>query len=307
MKILYSENFDKSQGYSGVGLGNFDGLHIGHMALINTLLAECESDGLRSILYTFEQNTGNVLRKSLVKPVITPLIKKIEILTHTQLNALYLEKFTNEFSKMEPIEFIQKILLDKLKMKLAVIGFDYRFGYKGTGDADLMIQCGEQYGFKVIVIPPIRLRRKIVSSTEVRRLIANGEMRKAFEFLGRHFSIIGKVSVCRQIGRTIGFPTANIKLEDELLIPPLGVYITKTKVDGKWYRSITNIGKNPTIQELENPIMETNIFDFACDIYGKEIEVVFLEKIRGEVKFISQEDLREQIKKDVEFAKKYFI
>ena len=116
-----------------------------------------------------------------------------------------------------------------------------------------------------------------------------------------------KVSVGRQIGRKIGFPTANIKLEDELLIPPFGVYITKTKVDGKWYRSITNIGKNPTIQELENQIMETNIFDFACDIYGKDSEVVFLEKIRGEVKFTSQDDLVEQIQKDVEFAKKYFI
>jgi riboflavin kinase/FMN adenylyltransferase len=307
MEVIYGKNgMVKLNKFSGIGLGNFDGLHIGHIALINTLISECRLNNLNSMVYTFTKHPENILRKKLFTPLITTLTKKIELLEETSLKYIYFDEFDEHFSRMAPKDFVKSILAEKLKIKLAVAGFDYRFGYKGSGDVDLLKDMGEKLNFKVIVIPPIKVDNEVISSTLIRHNIIKGNMNKVFKLLGRHFSITGEVSNGRRIGNTLGFPTANIIPEEYLVLPHDGVYVTKTLLNGRMYNSVTNIGKNPTFKDMDKLTVETHILDFAGDIYGKKIEVFFISKLRKEKKFESKEELIDQIKKDIIEAKMFF-
>jgi riboflavin kinase/FMN adenylyltransferase len=299
MKLINTENgIVQMERPTGVGLGNFDGLHIGHMALVNTLINESRLNGLESVIYTFTRHPENIMRKKLCTPLITTFEKKEELLSQTPLDCLYFDRFTEEFSRLDPRSFVKEILVDRLKVKLVVAGFNYRFGYKGQGDTDYLKELGKEFGFRVVVIPPIKAENTVVSSTSIRHYLEMGYMEKVFKMLGRHFSISGKVVSGKQIGRTIGFPTANILPESYLVLPLKGVYITKTLLDGKFYPSMTNIGYNPTFEALLRPTVETYLLDFDEDIYNRKIEVFFLERLRDETKFSSKEELIDQMNKD---------
>lgn len=307
MEIIYDIHFDKKMDKPiGVGLGNFDGLHIGHMALINTVVSESKLSGLGSMIYTFTKHPENILRKKLFIPLLTTVNKKIELLGETSLHYLFFDAFDEEFSRMKPEVFVKNILVDKLNVKLAVVGFDYRFGYKGQGDVEALKEFGKKFGFKVIVIPPIKIENEVVSSTAIRHNVSKGHMDKVFKLLGRHYSITGEVQTGRRIGNQIGFPTANIHPEDYLILPHDGVYLTRTLLDGKLYNSLTNIGNNPTFEGLDRVSVETHILDFDRDIYGKKIEVYFISKIRGEKKYKDKYELISQIKRDELFAREFF-
>jgi len=311
MQVIYgsrdgSRENERIQKDSGVGLGNFDGLHIGHMTLINTLINESKLMGIDSIVYTFLKHPENILRKKLNTPIITTINKKIELLQSSGLDYLYFDEFDDAYSRMKPEDFIKDVLVKKLNVKLAVTGFDYRFGYKGQGDADLLKEAGKEYGFDVIVIPPVKINNHIVSSTSIRQYIAKGNIEKANKFLGREFSIKGTVKKGRRIGNTIGFPTANLSFSESIILPHTGVYITRTLVENKVYNSVTSIGINPTFKENLPISIETYIMDFNKDIYGKEIEVFFLKHLRNEKEFKSVDELVEQIKNDVSDAVRYF-
>ncbi|MCX7923886.1 MAG: bifunctional riboflavin kinase/FAD synthetase [Clostridia bacterium] len=300
MEVVYGKNDTTSLiKPMGVGLGNFDGLHIGHMALINTLIRESKLNGLNSLVYTFTKHPENILRKKLFTPLLTSESKKVELLGETSLNYLYFDEFDEGFSRIKPEAFVKDVLVERLKMKLAVAGFDYRFGYKGQGDTNLLKELGKVYNFKVIVISPIKIDNAIVSSTLIRQNVAKGNMDEVFKLLGRHYSITGDVQTGRRIGNTIGFPTANIHPEEYLILPHDGVYATKTMIGDTWYNSVTNIGYNPTFEGLRKISVETHILNFDKDIYGDRIEVFFISRIRGERKFSCKEELVEQIKKDV--------
>lgn len=290
----------------GVGLGNFDGLHIGHMALVNTLINESKLNGLGSMVYTFRKHPENIMRKKLFTPLITTVNKKIELLGQTALHYVYFDEFTEEFSRLEPEEFVKKVLVDKLRAKLVVTGFNYRFGYKGQGDVNLLKKFGETYGFRAVMIPPIKTDNDVVSSTSIRNYLTKGSMKQVFKMLGRHYSITGEVVGGRRIGNTIGFPTANILPEEYLILPASGVYITKTLLDGRFYHSVTNVGVNPTFEALKRATVETYILDFDEDIYGKNIEVFFMERVRGEKKFKSKDELVAQMKKDVTATREFY-
>lgn len=300
MRVICSKHdnfiFEKP---TGVGLGNFDGLHIGHMALINAVINESKLNGLKSIVYTFEKHPENILRKKLITPLLTTVRKKISLLNETSLDYLYFDRFDEEFSRMNPEDFAREILVDRLNIKLAVAGYNYRFGYKGLGDIELLKNLGALYGFKVIIIPPIKVGDEVVSSTLIRHEVANGNMDKVFKFLGRHYSITGQVQSGRRIGNKLGFPTANIHPEEYLVLPSFGVYVTKTLLDGRMYNSITNIGINPTFENIRKPVVETHILDFDNDLYGKDIEVYFLHRLRGEMKFNNVDELASQIGEDI--------
>ncbi|HOM01213.1 MAG TPA: bifunctional riboflavin kinase/FAD synthetase [Acetivibrio sp.] len=307
MKVIYgAENKHNFIKPTGVGLGNFDGLHVGHMALIDKLIKESEQSSLDSVVYTFSKHPENIIRKELFTPLITSTRKKVELLERTRLNYLYFEKFDETFSRMEPKEFVKDILVGRLNMKLAVAGFNYRFGYQGQGDTELLYKLGKELGFTVIVIEPVMFGDEVVSSTKIRSYILDGDMEKVSAFLGRHYSVAGRVEKGKRIGNTIGFPTANIYPEDYLVLPCNGVYITKTLVDSKMYPSVTSVGYNPTFGGLDNISVETYILDFERNIYGKEIEVFFISKLRDEIKFGSAEELINQIENDVEITRKYF-
>lgn len=306
MQVLYSKESNAFKGNTGVGLGNFDGLHIGHMALINTVINESKLNGLQSVVYTFTKHPENILRKKLITPLLTTEAKKTELLSQTALDYLYFDEFDEELSRMKPENFVRDILIDKLRIKLAVAGFHYRFGYKGEGDAEFLKELGGKYGFRVIIIPPIKVDNQLASSTQIREFVAKGQMDSVFSMLGRHYSITGEVLSGRRIGNSLGFPTANIQPENYLILPSYGVYITRTLLNGKLYHSLTNIGTNPTFGALDKARVETYILDFDEDIYGKNIEVFFLSRLRGEKHFKNRDELIEQMKKDEINTRKYY-
>lgn len=284
----------------GIGLGNFDGLHIGHITLINILINECKVNGLNSMVYTFSKHPEGILKKVPITPLLLTKKKKSELLNSLPLDLLFYENFNEVFSKMKAEEFVKDILVSSFNIKLAVAGFDYTFGYKGQGDANLLKKLGRKYDFKVIIVPPIKIGNDIISSTLIREYIASGNMEEAFFLLGRHYSITGRVESGHCIGSSLGFPTANLYQVDYLLLPSPGVYVTKTIVDGKIYKSITNIGKAPTIKKENTKLnVETHIIGFNENIYNKNIEVLFFRKIRDEIKFNSKEELICQIKQDI--------
>lgn len=307
MEVINSNNADNSKMRSmGVGLGNFDGLHVGHMALINTLINESRINGLGSMIYTFMKHPKNILRKKLFKPLLTTVNKKVQLLNTTALDYLYFDEFDEKYSRMKPENFVKDILLDKLKAKLVVAGFNYKFGYNGQGDAALLKELGKKYNFKVIIVPPIKIENTTVSSTIIREYVAKGDMEMVFMLLGRHYSITGDVRDGQKRGSKLGFPTANIHPEDYLILPHNGVYITKTLLDGKFHAGITNVGLNPTFGDITKVTVETHLLDFDQDIYDENIEVFFLSKLRSEKKFKNMDELVAQVKRDIKSAREYF-
>lgn len=306
MEVIYGIDKRTVKAPTGIGLGNFDGLHVGHMALVNTLVSESRLNGLDSMIYTFTMHPENILRKKLFTPLLTTCSKKTQLLGETSLNYLYFDEFDENYSRTKPESFVRDILVGRLKMKLAVAGFDYRFGYRGEGDAALLRELGKKYDFKVIIIPPIKIENETVSSTSIRENVAKGDMERVFKLLGRHYSVTGDVRDGRRIGSKIGFPTANLLPEDYLILPHRGVYITKTLLDGKIHPGLTNVGLNPTFGDVERTSVETHLLDFSQDIYSKNIEVFFISKMRNEKKFKGIDELIAQIKKDIVIAKEFF-
>ncbi len=307
MEVIYGKQRDNSfKKPVAVGLGTFDGLHVGHMVLINILINQAKMEGCPSVVYTFTEHPENVFRKDSFTPLLTTVSQKINLLAQTDLDYLYFEEFDKTFSMMPPETFVKEVLVDKLSVKLAVAGFDYTFGYRREGNVDLLKELGVKYGFKVIVIPPIKLNGEVVSSTLLRDAVSRGDMEKALIFLGRNYSITGQVTIGKRLGSTLGFPTANVWIDRCLILPRNGVYITRTLCEGKLYPSITNIGQNPTLDGLDRPCMETHLLDFDDNIYGKDIEVFFIKRMRDEIKFSSKEELAAQVHRDILSARNYF-
>ncbi|HOQ06207.1 MAG TPA: bifunctional riboflavin kinase/FAD synthetase [Clostridiales bacterium] len=307
MKTIFGNDgvkFDKRS--TAVGLGNFDGLHVGHMVLVNALINEARMSGLRSVVYTFTKHPENVIRKDLFTQLLTTVDKRIQILGETRLDHVWFDEFDEEYSRMEPEDFVRDILADRLGACVAVAGFNYRFGYMGRGDSELLKELGKKYGIRVIIIPAVRIGAEIVSSTAIREYVLKGDMEKVTMLLGRHYSIMGKVLDGKRIGRRIGFPTANLRPENCLVLPCNGVYLTRTLYDGALYNSVTNVGINPTFGETASISVETHILGFEKDIYENGIEVFFLKKLRDEMKFGSADELSDQINRDIRAAKEYF-
>ena len=306
MKVLDSDKACSEIVAAGVGLGNFDGLHIGHMALLNTLISESRMSGLSPTVFTFTKHPDHILRKDLYQPLITSLAHKSEIISHLDVDFLCLQEFDESFSRLTAEEFVTHILLQRLKAKLVVVGFNYRFGYLGEGDNLFLIKMGAIHGFRVIVIPPVKVDDSVVSSTLIRTLIVQGDMERVFQLLGRHFSIPGTVADGRKIGRTLGFPTANIYPEPMMALPAFGVYITKTRCNNVWYDSVTSIGLAPTVRDDGVFGIETHLLDFRDNLYGKNIEVAFLSRLRGEIKFDGLKPLIQQIEHDIALTYQFF-
>lgn len=306
MQVITNSTVNTISQHTGVGLGNFDGLHIGHMALINTLISECRLNGLQSVVYTFTKHPDLMLRKALISPLITTNEQKAKLLASTELDYLYYQEFDEDYSHLSPDEFIKSILIDRLKIRLAVVGFNYRFGYMGKGDSEYLRRCGEKHGFRVIVVPPVKVNAEVVSSTLIRDYIKKGKIDRVFQLLGRHFSLTGTVVSGRRIGRTLGFPTANILANPEMVVPANGVYITKTKLKDKWLNGITNVGIAPTVRDEHIFSIETHILDVDEDIYGKSIEVCFIQRLRGEKKFENVNMLKKQVSEDIKKTRLYW-
>lgn len=304
MKIYNSLEVIKDIEPTVVALGNFDGVHRGHQEIISRTVKEAASAGLKSGVFTFSNHTSSVLKN--VPPVKNILYpdQKISILEEMGVDYMFNIPFTEEILRMNPEEFIDRILVDKFNIREAYCGFNYTFGYKASGTAEVLMHEGLKRGFGIHVQEPYVIDGIVVSSTYIRQLIEEGRMEECTKFMGRMYAIDGEIVMGNKLGRTFGFPTCNTIVDETMITPPNGVYITTCTIDGVKRPSVTNVGVKPTIGKYEKNI-ETHIFDFNEDVYGKRIRVDFIKHTRPEKKFDGLDDLKKQIQSDCIEARVY--
>lgn len=295
--IRFDNKLTYNLGKLAVALGEFDGLHIAHQELINNVVSYAKVNNIKSAVISFDPHPDFVLKKRVDQGYITPLKVKIEKLKELGVDYFILVPFTLEFASLSPIDFIQNYL-QKLEIELIVVGFDYKFGYRGSGNPETL----KKY-YNVIVIDRIELANEKIGSNEIRKFLIDGDMDSVKKMLGRYYNITGKVVGGNKIGRTLGIRTANIEIEEQYQIIRKGVYAVYVNIAGVKYLGVCNIGNNPTINYVSIPRLEVHILDFNQDIYDQTISVVFIKFIRDEVKFSSIEEMVNQINQDIINAK----
>lgn len=285
-----------------VTIGNFDGVHLGHQMLFAEVVQRAYRQHGTSVAITFDPHPLQVLRPEGIK-LISTCAQKIELIGHAGIDVLVIVPFTMQFAATSAVHFVDEILVRRIGVKELVVGYDYAFGKGRTGNIQFLQAQGQEKGFPVTVVDAHYENGMLVSSTKVRELIAEGRMADARSLLGRFYQIRGEVQRGKQRGgKEIGFPTANLHLDVEDLIPRIGVYVCQVICDGKCYGGVLNIGYNPTFGE-EKLVAETHIFDFNQNIYGKPIKVNLLQFLRSEKKFSGVQELAAQISLDVVQAK----
>lgn len=303
MKYI-SGNTDFKLKNTAVTLGKFDGLHQGHRLLINEVLS-LKEQGYRSVMFTFLYHPYNIFSDNEVKLIYTEE-EKIARLKALGLDVLISYPFTHETKNIQPEDFIRDILVNKLDVKVIVVGNDFRFGKNRRGDVDMLKAMEAVYGFKVIALEKKHWKDTVISSSIIREELAKGNMEEVNEMLGQAYYIRGKVLHGRKIGRTIGMPTTNLTPSANKLLPPCGVYASRTVIDGILYPGMTNIGYKPTVGADKQKGVETFIYDFDRDLYGQEIDVELLTYERPELKFDNLEDLKRKMEEDLAFGREFF-
>lgn len=303
MEYIYGSTDFKYQN-TCITLGKFDGLHRGHQLLLSEL-AKFEQQGLTSVMFTFDYHPGNLFSEKEIDLIYTEEEKK-ELLSRFGPKVLISYPFTEETASMEPEDFIKEVLIGKLDAKAIVIGTDYRFGRKRKGDAAMLKQYSTVYGYELVICEKLTYHDKVISSTRVREELRLGQMESVNEMLGHPYTIMGTVVTGNKIGRTIGVPTVNLLPAEHKLLPPNGVYAAIVKFDGNTYYGVTNIGYKPTIGDKQKLGVETHIFDYTGDLYGKPIEVELYRYERPETKFASVEELKQWVQLDIQSAKEFF-
>ncbi|EQK42083.1 riboflavin biosynthesis protein RibF [[Clostridium] bifermentans ATCC 638] len=288
-----------------VTIGNFDGIHKGHIKLIKEAVKEAKTKNYKSVVFTFENHPMRYFRADSIKHIITNE-EKVKIFENLGVDIVFMIPFDEYMTKISATDFVKTILHEKLKCRMVIVGHDFTFARNKEGNASLLESLGKNYNMKVKVIEPIKIKGRRVSSSYIRNLINDGNVSEIKDFLGRNYFLEGEVIHARKIGRTIGFPTANLKAEDKLIIPKNGIYAVKVYIKNKVYYGATNIGYNPTVNGKVLSI-ETNIIDFDEEIYGEIIKVEFLDRIRDEKKFNSLDELKSQLRKDVNFVYKKYV
>lgn len=281
-------------------IGTFDGVHIGHQKIIKKLNKEAEKNDGQSVLLTFYPHPRIVLNpENHGLSLIQTQEEKLAKLEHFGLDNVIVIPFTPAFSNLSAEEFVLEFLVEKLKVNTIIIGYDHQFGKNREGGVNFLNSISSKYNFNVIEIPAQEINDVNISSTRIRKAIENGEVEIANKYLGEPLLLHGKVVKGKQLGRTIGYPTANIELLSSLkIIPKKGVYLVKIKINNIEYDGMMNIGTRPTVSKSNNISIEVNIFNFNNDIYYEEVEVSILKKIRDEKKFDSIEKLKNQLKED---------
>ncbi len=302
MEYITGTNFQFKN--SAVTLGKFDGLHMGHQQLMELVLSYKEQ-GLKSVMFTFSLHPSNLLSEREFELIYTEE-EKIKKLKRAGMDVLISYPFTASTRMMEPEAFIRDILVKQLDAKVIVVGNDFRFGMNRKGDVALLKQFEEVYGYKVIACEKTCWKKEIISSSAIRQALRDGNMEKANAMLGQPYSIRGEVVHGRKLGRTIGMPTTNLIPPSGKLLPPCGVYSSKSRINGIYYPGVTNIGYKPTVGEEELLGVETYIFDYNEDLYGKTIEVELYTFLRPELKFGSIEELVQKMQEDIKVARNEF-
>lgn len=293
-----TESIQSTDNY--IALGSFDGLHLGHLSLIYKVIEETKKNGGRSMVYTFKNHPRTLINKANAPKLLMDNDEKIKVLEENGIDIVCFQEFNDEFMKITPEEFV-KLLIEKFNAKGLVVGFNYKFGYKNSGNIELLKRLQEKYKYELYVMEPCTYKDEVISSTRIRNAIEDGNVEEAHKMLGQPYALKGKVVHGREIGRTIGFPTANLYYDKKFILPSEGVYYTNIEVNNKLYKGITSVGYNPTVNGKDLTI-ETNILNFNEDIYDYNIEVKFIKKIRDNIKFGTIDELKNQLEKDKCFA-----
>ena len=288
-----------------VTIGNFDGIHLGHHTLISAAVNEAHLQGCASALVTFNPHPQEIIHSQQSVSHICTSVHQLRLLEEQGLYEVHVIKFTSEMSQMHPEDFALQFLIKRFDLVKLVIGYDFRFGKHRAGDFKLLENLSQQFNFSLEEIAPVQQKGQTVSSSLIRQLIREFRFAEIPQYLGREYSIYGKVEKGEQRGKKLGFSTANIFPEVTLALAA-GVYVTKIKLANKIYFGVTNAGNKPTFGNNTFTV-ETFIFDFEDDIYGEYLEVIPLHQLRPETKFLGMEDLKKQIMKDVKSAQKYLI
>lgn len=302
MKIIRgTKNIAGPLPYPVVALGNFDGVHLGHQVIFRRVAEIAHGQNGTAIAFTFQPHPLKIIAPEKVPPLLTTFRKKMELITGCGIDQIICANFNRKFADQAPRDFAKNVLVDAIQVKEVVVGIDYSFGKGGEGTLSYLKKMGDEFGFLVHVIEPVKIGDHRISSTRVRELVESGAVEAARELLGRHYSINGPVIHGHKTGRGIGFPTANIDTS-KVQIPGTGVYAVRVQHHQQTFSGVVNIGFNPTFNR-DRLSVEVHIFDFKESIYGAEVEISFIERIRGEIAFQSAEDLVAQIKQDIETAK----
>lgn len=300
MKIVNSFEEAKKISKLCIALGNFDGVHLGHQQLMKAVVEKAKEINGTPAALTFFPHPSKVIKKEAVKTIITEK-RKIKILNDKGIKVTLQLPFTMELAQLEAEKFLDNMFM--LDVAHVVVGFNYTFGKGGKGDGQLLEEICSAKGVTVQIIPPVTIGNKIVSSSSIRQALLAGDITQATAMLGDAPLLEGRVVMGNRIGRQIGFPTANIQTEKDILLPSNGVYLILTKIKGKTHYGLLNIGIRPTLTETKTPVPEVHIFEFSGDLYGQNIEIYLLGKMRDERKFNSKDELIDTINKDILKAK----
>ena len=283
-----------------VTFGVFDGIHLGHQAVINTLLKRAAHDNLMSVLVGFYPHPLAFLAPERCPSILTPLSKRVEILQQFGIDEIVMLSFDAQIASMSPEAFVECVLLEKCRARHIVVGYACQFGKDRAGNAERLVELSQEYPFDVSIVPPTEVEGAPVHSTRIREALAQGDLQRSSQLLGRSYSLVGNVVHGDGRGREIGFPTANIETQNQVY-PPNGVYAIRAKLEERWLDGVLNIGMRPTFNGV-NIQVEGHFFNFDEVIYGKPIEIFFVEKIRNERKFPNPEFLIQQIQRDIAAA-----
>lgn len=294
----------KGQPERCIALGTFDGIHLGHQAVICKLLEKARKFDLRPAVFTFSSHPLERVNGRIAPPLLNTTSEKVDLIRKLGVEELFLLEFNHEFAALLPQEFVEDYLLKKLHAKHIIVGFNFSFGRERKGNVELLKQLGEIYGFQVEIVPPFNLQNQVVSSTRIRRLIGKGEIELANRLLGYPYFLEGKVIHGQKKGREIGYPTANVDFNLQKVIPASGVYAVTVKCSEEIYGGVANLGYRPTFQG-ENLSLEVHIFDFQGNLYDEQLQVNFIKEIRAERLFNNINELIKQINEDTQKARTY--
>ena len=300
------EEIPEGFGPSVVSVGNFDGVHLAHLRVLEEIVARARKAETKSVVVTFEPHPVRILRPDSGLKLLTPTAERLRLLEKSEIDAVLLLPFTRDVSLMSPEDFARQILRDRLHAVEVHEGYNFHFGHKAAGDVNLLTELGREVGFDVVVYPELRVRGDSVSSSRIRELICAGDVNKARVLLGRPFAIRSTPGRGRGYGAKYTVPTINLSRYEEL-VPKDGVYITQTRVGPECFDSVTNIGNRPTFG-ADSFAIETHLLDFhPLELTPEtEIELAFLSRLRDEIKFASIDQLREQIGRDIGKVRRYF-
>ncbi len=288
-----------------LALGNFDGLHRGHTKIIERIRRGAAERGGTTLVLTFDPHPPRIVRPDKAPLLLMTLDQKLEGLARAGVQGVAVVRFTHDLSRWEPETFVKTVLVDWLQVAEVWVGADFLFGRDRTGNFSVLRALGAQYGFRAEKIDPVRYKEFVVSSTRIRRLVAEGRVDEAGALLGHHFYIDGMVIRGAGRGRGLGIPTANLASKNEL-IPPHGVYATTLSVDGIVHPSVTNIGLRPTFGDVAATVVEAHALDFDRDLYGRSVRLGFVQRLRDERRFPDVDALKAQIEADVRRARRLF-